>query len=78
MAHSKKMCKILKNEKNCDMIIALTHMRVPQDQLLPKEVSEIDIILGGHDHIIMKEFINNIPVLKCGDNFKNIGVIEVF
>ncbi len=29
-------------------------MRVPQDKNLPKEVPEIDIVLGGHDHIIMK------------------------
>ena len=78
VVHSKKMCKILKEEKNCDMIIALTHMRVPQDKKLANAVKEIDIILGGHDHIIMKEFINNIPVLKCGDNFKTLGVIEIF
>lgn len=60
------------------MVIALTHMRVPQDQKLPHLCPDIDIILGGHDHIIMNEFINGIPVLKSGDNFKTIGVISVY
>lgn len=60
------------------MIIALTHMRVPQDQKLPFEAPKLDLILGGHDHIIFKEFINEIPVLKSGDNFKSIGIIDVF
>lgn len=60
------------------MIVALTHMRVPQDMKLPLQCPEIDIVLGGHDHIILKEFVNGIPVLKSGDNFKSIGVINVY
>jgi hypothetical protein len=28
-------------------------MRVPQDKKLPLFAPDIDIILGGHDHIIM-------------------------
>lgn len=60
------------------MIIALTHMRSYQDKRLPLAAQNIDIILGGHDHIIMKQFINDIPVLKNGDNFKCLGVIQVY
>ena len=32
------------------IVIALTHMRWPNDMRLAREVSEIDLILGGHDH----------------------------
>lgn len=32
------------------MIIALTHMRAPNDQRLAEMAPDIDIILGGHDH----------------------------
>ena len=31
-------------------MIALTHMRWPNDNRLAEEVDEIDLILGGHDH----------------------------
>lgn len=42
--------KMLREEKGCDMVIALTHMRVPNDELLAQSVPEIDLFLGGHDH----------------------------
>ena len=32
------------------MVIALTHMRVPNDELLTQSVPELDLVLGGHDH----------------------------
>lgn len=53
-------------------------MRVPQDRKLPFDAPDVDIVLGGHDHIIMKEIINGIPVLKSGDNFKSIGTINIY
>ena len=48
------MTQHLKELEKCDMVIALTHMRVYQDKKLPHEAPEIDIILGGHDHIVME------------------------
>ena len=33
------------------MIIALTHMRTPNDIILAKSCPKIDLILGGHDHV---------------------------
>lgn len=32
-------------------MIALTHMRTPNDIRLAENVEEIDLILGGHDHV---------------------------
>ena len=48
---SKTLIKKLKSEDKCDYIIALTHMRGPNDRKLAREVPEIDLMLGGHDHI---------------------------
>ena len=31
-------------------MIALTHMRMPNDIRLAENVEDIDLILGGHDH----------------------------
>lgn len=36
-------------------MIALTHMRAPNDRRLAKEVAEIDLICGGHDHDYLVE-----------------------
>ena len=46
-----QLAEKLRNEFNCSFIIALTHMRIPNDQLLGKNGIGIDIILGGHDHV---------------------------
>ncbi|TNN16547.1 Trifunctional nucleotide phosphoesterase protein [Schistosoma japonicum] len=47
----------LKTQQKCDLVIALTHMRWPNDRLLAENVPEIDLILGGHDHDYEYEWI---------------------
>lgn len=42
---------VLSYWQGCDYVIALTHMRNPNDVKLAENVDEIDLILGGHDHI---------------------------
>ena len=52
----------LKNEKNCNLIIALSHLgidstseRPDSDQKVAAETSSIDIIIGGHSHTFLDE-----------------------
>lgn len=52
-------------------------MRVPNDLILAKEVDEIDLILGGHDHHRFNEFINGKWIIKSGTDFKSLSLIEV-
>ena len=33
-----------------ELVIALTHMRLPNDLRLAQSVAGIDLVLGGHDH----------------------------
>lgn len=65
-------------EKGADMIVALTHMRVNNDKKLAENVSEIDLILGGHDHFHVSLEIRGTPIVKSGCEFKYITNIEVF
>ena len=37
-------------DQGVDIVIALTHMRWPNDRRLAAEANDLDIILGGHDH----------------------------
>jgi 2',3'-cyclic-nucleotide 2'-phosphodiesterase (5'-nucleotidase family) len=39
-------------------VIALTHMRTPNDIRLAESVPEIDLILGGHDHVYEKRKVS--------------------
>ena len=45
-------------DKGCEYIIALTHMRTPNDIRLAENVDEIDLILGGHDHVYEKKMVS--------------------
>lgn len=66
----------LKNE-GCDIIIALTHMRTPNDIELAKNCPKIDLILGGHDHVFEVNTINDIPVIKSGTDFRQFSKIDI-
>ena len=61
MAIAREMVQEL-NAKKCDLIVCLSHMGYdygeserPSDKRLAQEVSEIDVILGGHTHTFMDE-----------------------
>ena len=71
------MTQFLKEEKNCDLIVALTHMRIPNERHLAQEVPEIDIILGGHDHLYHVELINEVFFLKSGTDFEDFSDLKV-
>ena len=47
---AREMNSLLRDVMQCDFVIALTHMRLPNDRILANSVAEIDLILGGHDH----------------------------
>ena len=70
----RKLAKYLREYEKCDLVVALTHMRVPNDKLLCEQVPEIDIVLGGHDHISICEIVHDSLLLKSGTDFKEFSV----
>jgi len=58
-----------------DYVIALTHMRWPNDVRLAENVEEIDLILGGHDHDYGCREVNGRMIVKSGTDFRNFSVI---
>ena len=70
--------KILK-EKGCQVTIALTHMRHNNDLAFIKQLPELDMLLGGHDHFYRSEILPETGqlVLKSGTDFKNLSFVAV-
>ena len=67
----------LKNEKKCDIVIALTHLGLENedfmDQDLVRATRNIDLVVGGHSHTFIKDIVyeNNIdgkpvPIVQNG------------
>jgi 5'-nucleotidase len=64
-------------DQGADCVIALTHMRWPNDVKLAENVDEIDIILGGHDHDFGAKTVNGKLVLKSGTDFRSFSVVTL-
>ncbi|XP_030369481.1 uncharacterized protein LOC115620395 isoform X2 [Scaptodrosophila lebanonensis] len=63
--------------EGCDLIIALTHMRTPNDKILATMCNGIDIILGGHDHLREVTEANGKKIIKSGTDFQQFSVITI-
>ena len=47
------------------------------DIKLAKNIKGIDLILGGHDHLIVHEKVNDSVLVKSGTDFRNFSIIKV-
>jgi len=63
--------------EGADYVIALTHMRWPNDTRLAENVQEIDLVLGGHDHDFGCREVNGKTVVKSGTDFQNYALITL-
>ncbi|MEZ4608434.1 MAG: hypothetical protein R2865_17000 [Deinococcales bacterium] len=48
-------------------------MFVTEDEELARQVPDIDLILGGHDHTPYESKIGDTLVWKTGSDFQNFG-----
>lgn len=52
-------------------------MRTPNDIKLAENCNDIDLILGGHDHVYEIKYINNKYIVKSGTDFRQFSKITV-
>lgn len=45
----------LKDEKDCDMVICLSHLGFHEDRDVASQVRNVDVIVGGHSHTFLEE-----------------------
>ncbi|XP_067145017.1 mannosylglucosyl-3-phosphoglycerate phosphatase-like isoform X2 [Centruroides vittatus] len=72
-----KLAKQLKENDQVDFVIAITHMRFPNDCHLAEKVEEIDLILGGHDHVYDIKVVNGKYIIKSGSDFQKFSKITL-
>lgn len=66
------------NEGDYDICILLSHLGMTKDKIVAAEFKEIDIIVGGHLHILMEEpeVVNDTIIFTSGAQGENLGVIN--
>lgn len=63
-----------KIKEQTDIIIAVTHLALAQDQQLAEKIPEIDLILGGHEHENIQQWRGSdfTPIFKADANGKTV------
>ncbi len=61
-----------------DLVVAVTHMGIDEEQEMAREVDGIDIIVGGHSHTNLHEPVieGDTIIVQSGSLFRNLGIVE--
>ncbi|MDE0057624.1 MAG: 5'-nucleotidase C-terminal domain-containing protein [Defluviicoccus sp.] len=60
-----------------DLVVALTHDEVARDMELLGRSREIDILLGGHDHLLLARYDGRQAVMKAGSQGNHVAVLDL-
>ncbi|WP_018930847.1 bifunctional metallophosphatase/5'-nucleotidase [Gracilibacillus lacisalsi] len=65
--------------EDADILILLSHLGFTEDQLIAERYPEIDLIIGGHTHHILKngEEVNNVLLTAAGKHGKYVGEVHI-
>jgi 2',3'-cyclic-nucleotide 2'-phosphodiesterase (5'-nucleotidase family) len=82
---AKRVVKILKEQEQVDLILCLSHSgtdpdkSISEDEILAKEVPEINVIISGHSHTKLSQLIlvGNTIIGAAQDYGKYLGVIKI-
>ena len=83
--NAKRVVSTLKNKEKVDLIICLSHSGTSdkksksEDEILAKEVPDINVIISGHSHTKLSKPIitGNTTICSCGEYGENLGVIDI-
>lgn len=69
--------KIIKKVKY-DKLIILSHCGLDEDRTIAKEIPQIDLILGGHNHYFFNspEYLRDVPIIQDGEFGIRVGIID--
>lgn len=82
---AKRVVNILKQQENADLVICLSHSgtstdkSTSEDEILAKEVPQIDVIISGHTHTRLDSPIiaGKTIIGSCGENGENLGILNI-
>ena len=60
-----------------DVVIALTHQGLGADLELLRAVRAIDVVLGGHDHLLVANYDGRQAVMKAGAQGRHVAVLTL-
>ena len=64
---------------SADLVVVLSHMGFADDRRLAREVPQIDLIVGGHNHFVFgePELEGEVPILQVGERGRWLGRLDL-
>lgn len=64
---------------DCDVLVALTHIGLRQDEKLAAACPELSLIIGGHSHDVIPapQVVNGVPIVQTGWFGHNLGHVTL-
>lgn len=65
--------------RRADLVVVLSHLGYAMDRRLAREVPGIDLIIGGHDHVLFDEprMEQGVPILQAGERGRHLGRLDL-
>lgn len=76
LASGTELARALKAE-GADVVIALTHLAIAEDHALLAASDTIDMVLGGHDHLLVADWDSNQAILQSGSQGQHVAVADL-
>jgi len=76
IAAAAALAERLRKDGVADIVIALSHLDVADDRKLAR-TGKVDLVLGGHDHDAMTEFVAGVPIFKASSEARNLVVVSM-
>lgn len=64
-------------EKDVDIIVGITHLNMSADKKIALENPDIDLIIGGHEHVPLTALVGRTLIRKAGTNAIDLGKVEL-
>jgi 2',3'-cyclic-nucleotide 2'-phosphodiesterase (5'-nucleotidase family) len=74
---AKKAIADLKDQ-GADLLVGITHLNIEDDVSLAKELQNVPLLLGGHDHNWMQQLVGNTNITKGDANAKSVWAHEIY
>ncbi len=58
-------------QKTTNIVVGLTHLEIEQDKELARQLSNVPLLMGGHDHHNMKHTIGQTTITKADANVRS-------
>jgi 5'-nucleotidase / UDP-sugar diphosphatase len=68
-----------KLREEADMLVVLSHMGIADDRRLAREIPDIDLIVGGHNHNLYTQpvMVGDVAILQAGERGRWLGRMDL-